>query len=162
MDIKDPSFLPPLWHLFCIPICTSSPLVMSPSAITSQHLYSKTYCRFQVLHVVHDCVLRDVQALLLLLLLVSPSWLTWWTSGHRGSCELMGCFCGLSAFSWLTWFSRRSPSTHILLITSPDALTRQLLHQPVGVLIFRQEVASGDLLDPLTHAMMMMNGILPV
>lgn len=70
-------------------------------------------------------------------------------SGHRGSCELMGCFCSLSVLSWLTWFSHRSLSTHILLITSPDALTRQLLDQPVGVLIFRQEVASGDLLDPL-------------
>lgn len=70
-------------------------------------------------------------------------------SGHRGSCELMGCFCSLSVLSWLTWFSHRSLSTHILLITSPDALTRQLLDQLVGVLIFRQEVASGDLLDPL-------------
>lgn len=63
-------------------------------------------------------------------ILVSPSWLTWWTSGHRGSCKLMGCFCSLSVFSWLAWFSHRSLSTHILLITSPDALTRQLLDQP--------------------------------
>lgn len=72
--------------------------------------------------------------MLLLLLLDQESHhhltFTWWTSWRttnwcpRSSYELIGGFCNLFVFSWLTWFTCRSLSTHhLLLITSPDTLT---------------------------------------